>query len=39
MDEQPDGTNPLLFTTLFVVGLVVVVALVYGFIWLMWAGN
>ena len=39
MDEQPDGTNPLLFTAVFLVGVIVVVAVVYGLVWLMWAGN
>jgi hypothetical protein len=39
MDGQPDSTNPLLFTAVFLVGVVVVVAALYGFFWLMWAGN
>ena len=39
MEEEPDSTNPLLFTAVLLVGIVVVVALLYGVVWLMWAGN
>lgn len=39
MDEQPDTTDPLLFTAVVLVGVVVAVAALYGFFWLMWAGN
>ena len=39
MDRQPDDTNPLLFTAVFLVGVVVVVAVLYGLVWLMYAGN
>lgn len=38
MDRQPDDTNPLLFTAMFLVG-VVVVAVLYGLVWLMYGGN
>jgi hypothetical protein len=39
MSEEPDGTNPLLFTAVFLIGIVALVALLYGLAWLMWAGK
>jgi hypothetical protein len=39
MDEEPDGTNPLLFTAVLLMGMVVVGAVLYGVVWLMWAGS
>ena len=49
VNEQPDDANGdvgdaqpgdvMLFLAVLLVGIVVVVALLYGFFWLMWAGN
>jgi hypothetical protein len=38
-EDEPDDTNPLLFTAVFLGGVVVVVATLYGFFWLMYSGN
>jgi hypothetical protein len=38
--SRPRGdTNPLLITAVFLVGVVVVVAVLYGLVWLLYAGN
>lgn len=39
VDEPPDDTNPLLFTAVFLGAVVVVIATLYGFFWLMYSGN
>ena len=40
MDEQqPSFDDVLMFVGLLLAGVVVVVAALYGFAWLMWSGN